>query len=356
MPSIKLYPGDNRETLRTLIEQGVKVHSVCTDPPYVMDSVIKRFGKEGSAKALPGRDGAFNRSSEKFIGKTWDASEIAFDPSFWQLIRQILLPGGFVFSAAGPRTVDRQMTAMREAGFVIYPLHAWGFKTGLPKGHPSPRGKGFVFGAGGPKVDFEPLILAMNPIDTKTFKANIEKHGVGDLNIDACKSDSGKYPSTIVFYPKADADDRAGGKHPTVKPIALMQYLIRHVTPPGGIVLDPFAGSGTTGEAAAREGFDCLLMEAESEYVDFLDERFSNREDLVYTNEDSDDDIRLDLDDDIVVIDSDDDGDIVFDIEIDLGDSADLDGLILADDDLDLSEIVDAELEPEEDIISLEDV
>jgi site-specific DNA-methyltransferase (adenine-specific) len=59
-----------------------------------------------------------------------------------------------------------------------------------------------------------------------------------------------------------------------VKPIALMQYLIRHITPPGGVVLDPFAGSGTTAVAAQREGFDCILMEAEQEYIDFLESRF----------------------------------------------------------------------------------
>lgn len=78
----------------------------------------------------------------------------------------------------------------------------------------------------------------------------------------------------IFYHPKAGKLDRAGSKHPTVKPVALMQYLIRHITPPGGIVLDPFAGSGTTAEAARREGFDCLLMEAEPEYVEFLRNRF----------------------------------------------------------------------------------
>lgn len=79
----------------------------------------------------------------------------------------------------------------------------------------------------------------------------------------------------LFYHPKAGKLDRVGSKHPTVKPIALMQYLIRHITPPGGIVLDPFAGSGTTAEAARREGFDVILMEAEQEYVDFLNQRFN---------------------------------------------------------------------------------
>lgn len=78
----------------------------------------------------------------------------------------------------------------------------------------------------------------------------------------------------LFYHPKAGKSDRAGSKHPTVKPIALMQYLIRHITPPGGVVLDPFAGSGTTAEAALREGVDCILMEAEPEYTAFLRRRF----------------------------------------------------------------------------------
>lgn len=313
MTSIKLYSGDNRESLRRLIDEGVQVHSVVTDPPYVMESVIKRFGKSTAAKALPGKDGAFNRSSERFIGKTWDASEIAFDPDFWKLVGEIMLPGAFLFSASGPRSFDRQIAALREAGFIIYPLHAWGFKTGLPKGHPSPRGKGFAFGAGTPKVDFEPLIMAMKPLKAKGFKENIQVYGTGDLNVDACKSEAGKYPSSIIFFPKADKADRAGSKHPTVKPIALMQYMIRHVTPPGGLVLDPFAGSGTTAQAAANEGFDCLLMEAEPEYVEFLDNRFGNTATISY-EKDGDDGLGYDLDD------SDLDGHSALDLAFDLDD------------------------------------
>jgi len=70
----------------------------------------------------------------------------------------------------------------------------------------------------------------------------------------------------FFYTAKADADDRIGSKHPTVKPLDLMQYLVRLVTPPGGTVLDPFAGTGTTGEAAWREGFNAILIEREPEY------------------------------------------------------------------------------------------
>lgn len=69
--------------------------------------------------------------------------------------------------------------------------------------------------------------------------------------------------------PRAGAGRKGGRRnhHPTVKPVALMRYLIRLITPPGGLVLDPFAGSGTTGIAAKLEGFRFVGCEMEPEYV-----------------------------------------------------------------------------------------
>jgi site-specific DNA-methyltransferase (adenine-specific) len=78
--------------------------------------------------------------------------------------------------------------------------------------------------------------------------------------------DDGGSAARFFYTAKADAEDRIGSKHPTVKPLDLMQYLVRLVTPKGGLVLDCFAGTGTTGEAAWREGMRALLIEAEPEY------------------------------------------------------------------------------------------
>ena len=63
--------------------------------------------------------------------------------------------------------------------------------------------------------------------------------------------------------------------HPTVKPTALMRYLCRLVTPPGGTVLDPFMGSGSTGKAAMLEGFDFIGIEREAEYVAIAEARIA---------------------------------------------------------------------------------
>ncbi|WP_319520135.1 DNA methyltransferase [uncultured Martelella sp.] len=70
----------------------------------------------------------------------------------------------------------------------------------------------------------------------------------------------------FFYSAKADGDDRVGSKHPTVKPVDLMRYFVRLVTPPGGLVLDPFAGTGTTGAAAFYEGFSAILCEREADY------------------------------------------------------------------------------------------
>jgi site-specific DNA-methyltransferase (adenine-specific) len=63
--------------------------------------------------------------------------------------------------------------------------------------------------------------------------------------------------------------------HPTVKPTALMRYLCRLVTPPGGVVLDPFAGSGSTGKGAILEGFRFIGIEREAEYVEIAKVRIA---------------------------------------------------------------------------------
>jgi len=66
--------------------------------------------------------------------------------------------------------------------------------------------------------------------------------------------------------------------HPTVKPLALMEYLIKMVTPKGGVVLDPFAGSGTTGVACKNLNRNYILIEKEPEYIDIINKRLSIKE------------------------------------------------------------------------------
>src|SRR5699024_842573 len=74
----------------------------------------------------------------------------------------------------------------------------------------------------------------------------------------------------IAKAPKSERPNVDGVQHPTVKPLAIMRWLIRLVTPPGGVVLDPFAGSGTTIEAALIGGFDPVGIEMEADYLPLI--------------------------------------------------------------------------------------
>ena len=144
------------------------------------------------------------------------------------------------------------------------------------------------------KPGWEPIIVARKPL-CGTVAENVLRHGTGGINVDGCKvaGPSGRWPANVIhdgsdevtglfpndaarfFYcPKASRRDRDEGLegvvncHTTVKPTALMRYLCRLVTPPGGVVLDPFTGSGSTGKAAILEGFRFIGIEREAEYVE----------------------------------------------------------------------------------------
>lgn len=109
--------------------------------------------------------------------------------------------------------------------------------------------------------------------DSQRTQGNI--YGAISMNGTKTHEPRGDAGSAARFFysAKADAESRLGSKHPTVKPVDLMQWLCRLVTPVGGVVLDPFAGTGTTGEAAWREGFSAVLIEREGTYCDDIARR-----------------------------------------------------------------------------------
>ena len=177
------------------------------------------------------------------------------------------------------------------------------------------------------KPALEPITVARKPL-MGTVAANVLKHGTGAINVDGCRVGTtrgvpaslsksknsntygfgstaghereldpnvGRWPANLIhdgsdepcallgdavrfFYcAKASKTDRNSGgvncTHPTVKPTELMRYLCRLVTPPGGVVLDPFMGSGSTGKAAALEGFRFIGIEREAEYLEIARQR-----------------------------------------------------------------------------------
>lgn len=172
------------------------------------------------------------------------------------------------------------------------------------------------------KPALEPITVARKPM-ANTVAANVLAHGTGALNIDGCRvgdevtvtigsaagtaaygdyagmepraNPPGRWPANLIhdgseevadvfgdparfFYcAKASKKDRGGdNNHPTVKPTDLMRYLCRLVTPPGGTVLDPFTGSGSTGKAAVLEGFRFIGFELDIHYADIAATRILN--------------------------------------------------------------------------------
>ena len=140
----------------------------------------------------------------------------------------------------------------------------------------------------------EPAILFRKPVSEMSISRNVLKYGTGALNIDACRypigsrswvgpsgevagSDDatrGRYPGNVFHCPNPTAEEKGDGKdHPTVKPVELMRWLIKLVTPPGGTVLEPFAGSGTTLVAAHRDNFRVIAIEKEPRFCDIITKR-----------------------------------------------------------------------------------
>lgn len=92
------------------------------------------------------------------------------------------------------------------------------------------------------------------------------------------KGGASRFFPTFRYEGKAPTSERpkAGEvAHPTVKPLDLMRWLVRLVTPPGGLVLEPFAGSGTTAEACVLEGFRCVAIEREADYLPLIVQRLT---------------------------------------------------------------------------------
>jgi hypothetical protein len=116
-------------------------------------------------------------------------------------------------------------------------------------------------------------------------KRNVDKFGdaygefAGRRDLAARRTDAGgasRFFPTFRYQAKAPARERPrveGVAHPTVKPLALMRWLVTLVTPPGGVVLEPFAGSGTTVEAALTDGFGCVAIERDVSYLPLIEQR-----------------------------------------------------------------------------------
>lgn len=287
--------GDCREEITKLSSNSLD--AVVTDPPYGLH--------------LHGYD--------------WDSGDTAFCPLFWGEIFRVMKPGAFLVSFASPRFYHHLARATETAGFKLYPYMTWQFSGGLPKpvnvselfdrdniadrkpvGYRkgsgftsanethgaqqrltkefavyekcvSPEAKaweGFYYGNNCLKPTYETILLAQKPPSEKRMIDNIRKHGVGALNLKRLKEKrrSDTWPDPIFHHAKAKKKDH-DSSHPSVKPISLMEELCILACPPSGLILDPFAGTGTTAEGAARAGFKSIMIEQNPEMKSVIERR-----------------------------------------------------------------------------------
>jgi site-specific DNA-methyltransferase (adenine-specific) len=225
----KVICGDCLEKLKDLEDNSVD--SIVTDPPYHLVSIVKRFGKEGSAPAKEGKDGSFKRLSCGFMGKTWDGVDengkgIAYNVDMWKECLRVLKPGGHLLAFGGTRTYHRMACAIEDAGFEVRDMIEWVYGSGFPKSLNIGKavdkiqgnkrevvGKGlhsnihsFADETKYSGTDFkpditkgtsewegwgtalkpahEPICMARKPLAEKTVAENCLKYGTGGINID----------------------------------------------------------------------------------------------------------------------------------------------------------------------------
>jgi site-specific DNA-methyltransferase (adenine-specific) len=267
-----IITGNCQEVLATYGENFF--HSCITDPPYGMD----------------------------IAGETWDHSVPTVE--MWQAVYRTLRPGAFVLSFCSPELYHRMAVNVEDAGFTIKDQIMWMTTTKMPKHNRL-------------KPAHEPIVVAQKPYKG-SLQNNFEEWGCGLIDVEntrvpwdkeppkgwvACgakrrtfgkegntkgsaaeygtkdANPAGRYPSNIIgevlpehqkyFYaPRATRKEKGEeNNHPTVKPVSLMEYLVKIYSPIGGTVLDPFCGSGTTGVGCIKNDRSFVGIDLSEDYT-----------------------------------------------------------------------------------------
>jgi site-specific DNA-methyltransferase (adenine-specific) len=295
--------GDALEILPRLPAHSVDL--VLTDPPYFLDKLDNEWTPERAARRFYKSQAVFHLPPG-----------MKFDPNQgrrmyeWYLevsreLLRVLKPGGFFFSFSSPRLLHRMACAVEDAGFHIRDTFLWLYTQNQPKAmgvtHFIERMplsedtkqslKERLSGWKTPQVKscYEPIIVAQKPYEG-TFLENMLQHSVGLFHTEV-RIGQNMFPANVLLVegieetldkyflvPKPNVDERgAFNQHPSVKPLALCEYLIQLAAPEGAVVLDPFLGSGTTALAARSLKRRYIGIEINPEYVAIACKRLQNR-------------------------------------------------------------------------------
>lgn len=200
----------------------------------------------------------------------WDTI-IPFEP-LWEQYKRIIKPNGaIVLTASQPFTSALVMSNPKMFKYELIWDKVQGKQPFLAKIQPMKSHENIIVFAKS-KTKYNPQMWKGKPYtDKRAGQLDKTTHWVGHKRMDY-ENKSDRYPITII---KANNPNRAG-QHPTQKPVALFEYLIKTYTNEGDLVLDNVAGSGTTGVACQNLNRNFILMEQEPEYVEIIKQRLKD--------------------------------------------------------------------------------
>ena len=240
-----LYQGDCRQVLEQLEPESVDL--IFADPPY--------FLSNGGVTCNSGKMVSVHKGM-------WDVSRgaeenHAFNLSWLSACKRVLKPNGSLMVSGTRHVIFSVGFAMQQLGFKLLNDIAW-HKVTPP---PNLSCRYFTHAT-------ETILWAAR--DGKS------KH---TFNYQEMKAENGGKQMQSVWYinPPLKVEKRFG-KHPTQKPIALLDRIIRAASNPGDLIVDPFSGSGTTGVAGARLGRRYIGVELETEYLERTIQRFNDKD------------------------------------------------------------------------------
>lgn len=262
--------GDCIEEMQRLPPNSV--NAVITDPDYGIPSNTGAAGKAEGQGQWQGWEVPFDRSFQDYSAK-WAHEAL-----------RVVKPGGHLLAFGGARTLFRIAAGIDDAGWETKDTIVWHHNQGQLLGTAlrTTDAAGSMWSTR-LRPTFDPITVARKPLPKRmTLVEAFETYGTGLMNIDGCRLDgkgempdygdgNGKWPNNIVRFIKPNKDEIPPGvKHMATKPLKLMRWLVRLVCPKGGTVLDPFAGSGTTLEAAILEGCNGIAIERQEDWIESI--------------------------------------------------------------------------------------
>lgn len=273
--NIYLCLGDSLEKLKEI--EDCSVDCVITDPPYFIDGMgnnwnVKELNKKASkAKTIGGLP----------VGMKFDPKQGIELQNFIEKISQevfrILRPGGFYLSFSQARLLHRMAIGIENCGFEIRDTLFWKRRSqpkAFSQNHfvkkmniPEDEKERIINSMKNRKTpqlnqELESIVLAQKPKEG-TFVENWVKYEVG--LVDTSETLDGLFPSTVM---EVERDKHKEFKHFTVKPVVLMEHLIKLFSTEGSVICDPFLGSGSTGVACINTNRKFIGIELDENYFD----------------------------------------------------------------------------------------